>query len=70
MSESTALVPVPFYAPVRVGSYKFGERSNGVLLIEQVAREVAHEPDDGMAYRRDGRYAGDAHIGRIINVYV
>jgi hypothetical protein len=73
MSESTAMVPIPFYAPVRVDtglSYQFGERSNGVLLAEQAVRTIAPEPDDGMTYCRDGGFAGDTRIGRIINLYV
>ncbi|BBO70724.1 hypothetical protein DSCA_46540 [Desulfosarcina alkanivorans] len=73
MSESTALVPVPFFAPVRAGadsSFKFGEPTGGPLLLEQGGRTVASEPDDGMAYRRDGRLVGDACIGMIVNLYV
>ena len=67
------MVPIPFYAPVRVDtglSYKSGDRSNGALLPEQAVRTVAHEPDDGMTYCRDGRFVDDILIGRIVNVYI
>jgi hypothetical protein len=73
MSESTALVPIPFYAPVRAGtgsSFKFGETSHGPLLLAQGRRIVEAEPDDGMAYRRDGRFVDDVRIGGIVNIYV
>lgn len=73
MSQSTALVPIPFYAPVRADtslSFKFGETSNGRLLLEQGRRTVASGPDDCMAYRRDGFFVEDTRIGGIVNIYV
>jgi hypothetical protein len=72
MSESTALVPVPFYPPVRSGAgalFKFGERPGRPLFREQAVRTIASRPDEGMAYRRDGLLVDDACIGTRVNVY-
>lgn len=72
MSESTALVPVPFYPPVRTGAgalFKFGERPGRPLFREHAVRTVAPGTDEGMAYRRDGLLVDDARIGTRVNVY-
>jgi hypothetical protein len=72
MTESTALVPVPFYPPVRAGTgalFKFGERPGHPPLREYAVRTVAPGPGKGMAYRRDGLFVDDAHIGTRVNVY-
>ena len=73
MSQSTALVPIPFYAPVCTGtglSFNFGEASNGRLLMVPGDRTVSTGPDEGPAYRRDGFLVEDSCIGRIVNLYV
>ena len=73
MSRSTALVPVPFYPPVRTGTgsfFNFGTRSTRPLLIEQQVRTVASEPDEGMAYNRIGRVVGNPMVGTLVSIYV
>lgn len=73
MPESAALVPVPFYAPVRVGtgsSFKDGKTYRRPLLLEQRVRVIASEPDDGLAYHRDGRFITESRIGIRVNLYV
>lgn len=73
MPESTALVPVPFYAPVRTGTgafFIFGELSRRPLLLEQPVGTVSPEPDEGAAYSRDGSFLADTRIGTRVNIYV
>ncbi|WP_319405854.1 hypothetical protein [uncultured Desulfosarcina sp.] len=73
MAESAALVPVPFYAPVRTGTspfFTFGETSRYPVFIERQARTVAPESDDGLTYSGGGRFVADARIGTRVNIYV
>jgi hypothetical protein len=73
MAESAALVPVPFYAPVRTGTgtfFKFGETSRNPVLLEPQARTIAPEPDDGLTYSGGGRLVADTWIGTRVNIYV
>ena len=73
MAESTALVPVPFYPPVRTGTgsfFNFGATSTRPLLIEQQARTVVSEPDEGMAYNRIGCVVGNPMVGTLVSIYV
>ncbi len=73
MAESAALVPVPFYAPALIGTgsfFNFEETSRRPLLLEQLARTLAPEPEEGMAYSRNGRFIADTTIGRLVNIYI
>lgn len=73
MSESTALVPVPFYPPVRTGTgsfFNFGEQSRRSLPLDRAVRTVAPRPDGAMAYRRDGLFVDPVRIGTRVNLYV
>ena len=73
MAESVALVPVPFYAPVRTGTgsfFQFGEPSRHPVLLERQAHTVAPEPDDGLTYSGGGRFIADTRIGTRVNIYV
>lgn len=73
MAELAALVPVPFYAPVRTGTgpfFKFGEASRQPLPLEGPAWRIASEPDEGMTYSGDGRFINDTRVGTRVNIYV
>lgn len=73
MADSAALVPMPFYAPVRTGTgtlFKFGESSGRPLLPTQPVRTVAPEPDDALIYSTSGRLVADSWIGTRLNIYV
>ena len=73
MAESAALVPVPFYPPVRSGTdtlFTFGESSGGPVLFEPPMLTAAPEPDDGQTYSGGGRLVADAWIGTRVNIYV
>ncbi len=72
MAESVALVPVPFYAPVRTGTspfFHFGEPSRRLVLLERQAHPDASEPDEGLTYNSGGRFAADTRIGTRVNIY-
>ena len=73
MAESTALVPVPFHAPVRTGIgayFKFRETSKPPLLLDQQVAAITPDGDEAMAYRRDGGLSADPHMGTLVNIYV
>ena len=73
MAESTALVPIPFYPPVRTGTgafFKFGESSRRPILLERQVRRIAPEPDDGLIYSGGGRLVADWRVGTRLNIYV
>jgi len=73
MTESVALVPVPFYPPVRTGTgsfLQFGESSRHPVLLERQAYAVAPEPDECLTYSGDGRFIADIRIGTRVNIYV
>lgn len=72
MSEPAALVPVPFFAPVRTGTgslFEFSENPRPRLIVERQERTLASEPDAGLVYSRGGRYLADMRIGRLVNIY-
>ena len=72
MAEFAALVPVPFYPPVRTGtgsSFNFGETTRRPLLSESRVRILASEPDEGLAYSRNGHFVADTRIGWLVNIY-
>ncbi|MBR9987334.1 MAG: hypothetical protein KFF68_15630 [Desulfosarcina sp.] len=73
MAESAALVPIPFYPPVRTGNgtfFTFGESSRRLALLERQVRTAAPEPDDGLTYSGGGRLVADSWIGTRVNIYV
>ena len=73
MAKSAALVPIPFYAPVRTGTgtlFKFGESSKRPVVLRQQLRTVASEPDDGLIYSGGGCLVADLRIGTRVNIYV
>jgi hypothetical protein len=72
MADSTALVPIPFYAPVRTGTttlFKFSESSGRPVPLSQPMRTVAPEPDDALIYSGSGRLVADSWIGTRLNIY-
>ena len=73
MAESAALVPIPFYPPVRAGTgtlFTFGESSRRPVLLERQVLTVSSEPDDGLIYSGGGRLVADLWIGTRVNIYV
>ena len=73
MAESAALVPIPFYAPVRSGTgslFKFGESPKRPVLLKEQVWTVASEPDDGLTYSGAGCLVADLRIGTRVNIYV
>jgi hypothetical protein len=73
MTESVALVPVPFYAPVRTGTspfFQFGETSRHLVPLARQAHPVAPETDDGLTYSGSGCFTADTRIGTRVNIYV
>ncbi len=73
MAESAALVPIPFYPPVRSGAgtlFTFGESSRGPVRLAQPVRTASPEPDDGLIYSGGGRLVADLWIGTRVNIYV
>ena len=73
MAESAALVPIPFYPPVRTGTgtlFKFGESFRRPVILKQQVRTVSSEPDDGLIYSGGGRLVADWRIGTRVNIYV
>ena len=73
MADSAALVPIPFYPPVRTGAgtlFKFGESFRRPVILKPQARTAAPEPDDVLAYSGEGRLVADWHIGTRVNIYV
>lgn len=73
MADSAALVPIPFYPPVRTGTgalFNFGESSRRPVLLKQQVRTVAPEPEDGLIYGGGGRLVADLRIGTRVNIYV
>jgi hypothetical protein len=73
MADSAALVPIPFYPPVRTGAgtlFKFGESFRRPVILKQQVRTVASEPDDGLTYSGGGRLVADMRVGTRVNIYV
>lgn len=73
MAESAALVPVPFYPPVRTGAhafFKFGDPYRRPWPSQPQVRTVAPEMDTGAAYTRSGRFLTDGLVGLHVNIYV
>ena len=73
MADSAALVPIPFYPPVRTGTgtrFTFGESFRRPVLLMQQVQAVAPEPDDGLMYSGAGRLVVDLRIGTRVNIYV
>lgn len=73
MAESVALVPVPFYPPVWTGtgsSFNFGQTTRRPLLAESRGWILASEPEEGLAYSRNGHFVTDTRIGWLVNIYV
>ena len=73
MAESAALVPIPFYAPVRTGAgtlFKFGESFRRPVILKQPVRTVSSEPDDCLIYSGGGRLVADWRVGTRVNIYV
>ena len=72
MAESAALVPIPFYPPVRTGTgtlFKFGESFRRPLILKPQVRTVAPELDDGLIYSGGGRLVADWRVGTRVNIY-
>jgi hypothetical protein len=74
MSQSAALVPVPFYPPARTGtgslsSFVTAERRPLLLERQQQTAVNVAMPAHGMAYDREGSLIADLHIGRLLNIY-
>ncbi len=74
MPHTAALVPAPFYAPVRTDAAPLptvGERARSPGRLRFSARRPPRvDADDGLIYRRDGCLVGDGSVGRRVNLYV
>ena len=76
MSTPAALVPVRFYAPVRIDTgnagtfFDFGNHSGRITHVERQARNAAPEVGAGLMYNQQGRCFGDPQVGRVVNIWV
>ena len=73
MSHSVALVPAPFYAPVRTGTGSlpaFGERDRLLRRLRMPARlPPPPHAEGGLIYGRDGCLVVDGNVGGRVDVY-
>ena len=73
MAESAALVPVPFYAPVRIDSlmeFNSDGTSRHQWGRETQPRTFDAEPKAGPVYTRSGRVWTDDRLGTLVDIYV
>ena len=73
MAESAALVPVPFYAPVRIDAlmeFKSGGTSRQQWVRETRPWSINAEPEVGPLYTRSGRVWTDEQVGTLVDIYV
>jgi hypothetical protein len=76
MPNPAALVPVPFYAPVRTDPgnagkfFNFSQSPGRITRAERQQRSVAPEVDAGLMYNHKGLCFGDARVGGIVNIWV
>lgn len=76
MSNPAALVPVPFYAPVRTPTGNTGTAFNFNPMSDRTrsdARQdqfLASEVQTKGVYDQRGWFAGNPWIGRIVNIWV
>jgi len=75
MAESAALVPVPFFPPVRTETgalYNYEDASNPPWPLQVGAQPDAAAPSrkTGTAYARDGSLVFDGTVGTRVNIYV
>jgi len=73
MSQSAALMPVPFYPPARTGTGSFlnfrAAARRPPLLVERRRRAAVAVPDQGLAYDREGRLLADVRTGTLLSIY-
>jgi hypothetical protein len=76
MSNPAALVPVPFYAPVRTDTgnagpfFNFSQSPGRITRAESRERSAAPEMDAGLMYNQRGVCFGDPQVGGIVNIWV
>ena len=76
MSDPTALVPVPFYPPVRPDAGNadaFTNLSQRARRIPHVARQVQSATPEGEArpvYDQRGLWVRESQLGWIVNIWV
>ncbi|PID40853.1 MAG: hypothetical protein CR984_01125 [Proteobacteria bacterium] len=73
MAESAALVPVPFYPPVRYGAGIFQQNdftSTPRAPVEAQTEVVFSETDRFQAYGRDGEMTRNPLLGRYVDIYI
>ncbi|BBO77991.1 hypothetical protein DSCW_54080 [Desulfosarcina widdelii] len=75
MAESAALVPVPFFPPVRTDTgafYKYEDASTPPWPMQGGVKLDAAAPSraTGTAYARDGSLVFDGPVGTRVNIYV
>jgi hypothetical protein len=73
MTESAALVPVPFYAPVRIDAlvdFKSDGTARRQWGSETRPQMIDVEPEAGPLYTRSGRVWTDDRVGILVDIYV
>jgi hypothetical protein len=73
MAESAALVPVPFYAPVRIDAsmaFNPGRTSRYQWGRYAQPRTIDAEPEASPVYTRSGRVWTDEQVGTRVDIYV
>lgn len=74
MEDSTALVPVPFYPPVRSAAnawFKFNSPSRRPWPGKEQVRAVVSKVDAGVVYyTSNGLLMADVRVGTLVNIYI
>ena len=72
MTETAALVPIPFYAPVYTGTGAFDPYHNALprpLAQPPTPQTARSDPMALLAYSREGRLIGDGTVGALVDIY-
>ena len=76
MSVHAPLIPVPFYAPVRIGSgdagpfEHVGQRPRREKRVARQHRSAMPDMDTELVYDQRGRCLGDPRLGWVINLWI
>ena len=72
MTETAALVPIPFYAPAYTGTGAFDPYHNALprlLVLPPMPQIARSDPMAGLAYSREGNLIGDGVVGTLVDIY-